>query len=113
MAKNKNRNILVWAALGAIGNLVAYFSIAFITSLCPYCKKDPRNKIDRIHCGNCNKANKLSEVELIRLKDLRNVVQKNGDRIKVDGVKITLIQRHGAKLNFVGLESLEEYVQGI
>jgi hypothetical protein len=111
MAKKKNRNVAVWTIIGFIGGIFSYFIIAFIPYQCAYCRNSFNKNSDGVHCGSCGETNKLNEGDLIKITELEKVVIEKGSSLEVNGVKIKLIQSTGAKLNFVGVKSLEDYLK--
>lgn len=111
MAKHKNRNPLLWAGLGVVGGIVSYFVIAAMPSLCAYCQHPFNKSSDGVHCNHCGKANKFNNTELNRINELTSILASKGEKVKHTGVNIVITQKNGAKLNFVGLERLEDYAK--
>ncbi|WP_370980437.1 hypothetical protein [Agaribacterium sp. ZY112] len=110
MAKRKNRNIALWVVLGAIGGLVSFIVLALIPYICPHCSKNFSKDSDGTRCGSCGKRDALDSNELIKLESFKETLMEKGISVKHDGVKITITQKSGAKLKFVGIDSLEKYV---
>ena len=109
MAKNKNRNVALWLLLGAVLGLIAFVTIALLSNLCAYCGHNFSKNSDGLHCGHCGKGKNLDKEELAKYEILAQTALEQGCTLKLDGVKITVVQRTGARLHFVGVDALEEY----
>lgn len=110
LAKGKNRNPMIWLGFGIIGGIISFIVIVLLPRLCLYCSSNFNKNSDGVHCGSCGKPETLSEAERLQLDSLTQALAEQGSRVKVDGVRITVTQHSGASLNFVGVQSLEDYV---
>lgn len=112
MANRKNRQIILCAMLGGVGGILTYVLLACMPYLCPFCHNNFSKNADGEACGSCGQLDKLTEDDLLQLKGLEEGFRHKGWQLKVDGVILTLVQSTGAKLKFVGVKQLQDYING-